>query len=334
MQPTTASRAADYPDKDYLNDAARDTGGGASSAVSWPAIFAGAVVAASVTLLLVALGSGLGFASVSTWPNRGASAGAITVSAIIWLVVMQWLSAGVGGYITGRLRTRWVGTHTHEVFFRDTAHGFITWAAATIVVASVMASAVSSLLGAGAEAVGKAGSVAAQGAAVVAQSAGVNAPAGDAGSGADAMGAARGANAAGTSAGTGAEGVSPYGLDTLFRPARPDAAGVNDDTRAREQATHIIVSAVANGNLPDADRAYLADLVAARTGIPPADAQRRVDDLVAQAKAAADKARQAADAARKASVETCLFTALSMLIGAFIASVAAAIGGQQRDLHP
>src|SRR3984957_13730334 len=100
------------------------------SAASWPAIFAGAVIAAAATLLLMALGSGLGLASISPWSNHGVSATTFAVTGAIWLILTQWISAALGGYIAGRLRTRWIGTHTHEVFFRDTAHGLITWAVA------------------------------------------------------------------------------------------------------------------------------------------------------------------------------------------------------------
>lgn len=57
---------------------------------------------------------------------------------------MQWLSAALGGYVTGRLRTRWVGLHTHQAFFRDTAHGFITWSLATRAAALFFASAAGS----------------------------------------------------------------------------------------------------------------------------------------------------------------------------------------------
>jgi hypothetical protein len=103
------------------------------AAVSWSAIMAGAVVAAAVTMILLLLGTGLGFATSA-----------------IWLIVTQWLSAAVGGYLAGRLRTRWIGTHTHEVFFRDTAHGLVTWAAATVLVAAaVVAAALVASLAAG-----------------------------------------------------------------------------------------------------------------------------------------------------------------------------------------
>jgi hypothetical protein len=114
------------------------------SAASWPAIIAGAFVATATTLALSALGAGLGFAITSPWLGRGVSATSFAVTTAIWLIVTQWVSAALGGYMAGRLRTRWVGTHTHEVFFRDTAHGFITWSVATVFVALLFAAAAAS----------------------------------------------------------------------------------------------------------------------------------------------------------------------------------------------
>ena len=95
----------------------------AVSAVSWPAIMAGAFAIAATALILLALGSGLGLASVSPWYNSGPSATTFGVWAAIWLIGVQWFSAALGGYVTGRLRTKWVGVHTDEVYFRDTVHG-------------------------------------------------------------------------------------------------------------------------------------------------------------------------------------------------------------------
>src|ERR1044071_2860954 len=109
------------------------------SAVSWAAVGAGAAVAAAISLLLAALGTGLGFASISAWPGAGASAATFSVMTAIWLIVMQWIASAVGGYVTGRLRTKWTDLHTHEVFFRDTANGLVTWAAATVVTVAVVA---------------------------------------------------------------------------------------------------------------------------------------------------------------------------------------------------
>src|ERR1700722_16497406 len=121
-RPTVTVRQAETPSK---------------SAASWSAIFAGALVAIAVSVVLFALGSGLGFAAVSPWRSEGVSATTFAITTAIWFIVVQWLSSAVGGYIAGRLRTRWIGTHAHEVFFRDTAHGFVTWALATVLVAAL-----------------------------------------------------------------------------------------------------------------------------------------------------------------------------------------------------
>ena len=95
------------------------------SAVSWAAIVAGGLTAVTATLVLLMVGVGLGFSSVSPWAGQGASATTLAVGTVIWLIVVQWLSAGVGGYVAGRLRTTWTGVHRDEVFFRDTVHGLL-----------------------------------------------------------------------------------------------------------------------------------------------------------------------------------------------------------------
>ena len=273
-----------------------------ASAISWAALFAGATVAAAISLLLAALGTGLGFASISAWPNSGASAATFSVMTAIWLIVMQWVASAVGGYVTGRMRTKWVNLHTHEVFFRDTAHGFVTWAAATVITVAVVAFTAAGVAREGTRA---AASVAA--------------------------GAAQGA----TQGAAGAPGnVSGYSLDFLFRSSSTEhAANAGSDPQARAEAARILATALGDEGLTTADRAYLAQLVAARTGLSPAESGQRVDAVVNQVKAAEVKARQAADAARKVAATTSLFTALAMLIGAFIACVAAALGGRERDLH-
>ena len=129
--------------------------------------------------------------------------------------------------------------------------------------------------------------------------------------------------------------ISAYNIDTLFRPAQPNAtSSANSNAEARAETTRILAQSLTSGDVPAADRSYLAQLVAARTGISDTDAQKRVDETIAQVQAGETKARQAADAARKASAAASIFTALSMLIGAFIACATAALGGQLRDLHP
>ena len=273
------------------------------SAASWPSIIAGAFVAASVTLLLVALGSGIGLASISPWSDRGVSVTTCAISGVIWLILTQWISAALGGYIAGRLRTRWVGTHTHEVFFRDTAHGLITWAVATVLVTTVLSNSITSGAGAAGHA---ATAVAAAGAQGAAQS---TAPQFSA---------------------IPSSPASAYSIDKLFRPAGAAAPGAPS---MRAETANIIANALVNGSVPDADRAYLVDQVSARTGISQADAQTRVDTFIASVTQAEAKLKADADAARKAAAQASIYLALSMLIGAFIASVAAALGGRLRDEH-
>ena len=98
-----------------------------NSAVSWGAIFAGAAAAASLSMILLMLGAGLGLTSISPWENDGLDASTVGIAAIVWLAFTQIAASGMGGYLAGRLRTKWVATHSNEVYFRDTAHGFLTW---------------------------------------------------------------------------------------------------------------------------------------------------------------------------------------------------------------
>ena len=108
------------------------------SGVSWAAIFAGGITAAAISVILVLFGTGLGLASVSPWAGAGVTAATFTVMAAIWLILVQWISAAFGGYMAGRLRVKWVAVHTEEVFFRDTAHGFLAWALGTLIVVGAL----------------------------------------------------------------------------------------------------------------------------------------------------------------------------------------------------
>lgn len=122
-----------------------------ASGVSWAAVIAGAFVTAALSLALLTLGTGIGFSEASPWTTAGATASRIGRTAIIWLVVMQVIASSIGGYVAGRLRTQWVAVHTHEVFFRDTAHGFLVWAVSLVLTAGFLTSATSSLAGRAAE---------------------------------------------------------------------------------------------------------------------------------------------------------------------------------------
>lgn len=293
------------------------------SGVSWGAIFAGAAGAASLSLILLLLGTGLGMSAVSPWSSQGASAAGIGIAAVVWLSFTQIAASGMGGYLAGRLRTKWAGLHTDEVFFRDTAHGFLAWSVATLLTAALLSSVVGSIVGAGAQA----GATVAGGVATAATAAGAGAAASQSG-------------AEGSNIGTG------YFIDSLFRrdagtqpaPAADGAAPAPERSSAAVNAevTRIFVNSLRTGALPADDTKYVGQVVAQRTGLSQPDAEKRVADTYAKAQAALKdaqaKAQQAADAARKASAYASLWLVVSMLFGAFVASFAATWGGRRRDL--
>ncbi len=275
------------------------------SAISWGAVIAGSVAAMALTLVMLSIGSALGFSSVSPWPSAGLSATTFKIATGIYLVVIALIASTIAGYIAGRLRTKWRGVHNYEVQFRDTAHGFLAWGLATIVGAAVLGGAATFFA---------------------------------AGATTDAAAVAANAAPQRTNA------TSDYYVAQLFRPtaggdtaaAAPAQASTAPTTarggtqgqgsiQANRQAGLIFAHAAANGgNLEQNDRAYLAQLVAAQTGTSQADAEKSVDEVTAQAKVAADKAR-------KAAAQLSMWLAISMLVGAFAASAAAIEGGQLRD---
>ncbi|UQS16904.1 hypothetical protein [Pseudomonas sp. HS6] len=274
------------------------------SGVSWGAIFAGAAAAAALSLILVLLGFGLGFSAVSPWSGEGISAKGLGISTIVWLAATQIIASGLGGYIAGRLRVKWANMHGDEVYFRDTAHGFLAWCVATLVTATLVVGSVSSIV-----------------------SGGVQAGASVAGGAASAM-----TQAAGTAAANTDSNQYGYFVDSLFRDDRP--AAVSDDA-AHGAVTRIFAQSLANGQLSPEDRTYLAQLVAQRTNLTQADAERRVDEIYARTqKAIADakvKAQQAADTAAKVAALTSLWMFIALLAGAFFASLSATFGGRRRD---
>lgn len=294
------------------SDVSRTTGSSIStvheapdSAVSWAAVLAGAFVAAAMALILLPLGTGLSLSAISPWSNAGVSSTTIGIAGAVWLIVMQVIAAGLGGYVAGRLRTKWVAVHSDEVFFRNTAHGFLSWAVAVVISAGLLASAAAAIVGVGT---------------------------GVAATGVAAVGAAAATAATRQQSGAGTEGLAYY-VDALFRTDHPSGNSVEAPTSI--EAGRIMATALGKGDISPADKTYLSQWVAARTGLSPADADKRVTDTVAQAKAArADaetKAREAAEAARKAGAYLSLWVFVSMLAGAFCASYAATIGGRQRD---
>ena len=252
-----------------------------TSGVSWGAVIGGAFVAAALSLILLALGAGFGLSTVSPWSAVGASAATVGALAIIWLIVTQILASAMGGYLTGRLRTKWSAIHGDEVHFRDTANGFLAWAVALVLTAGFLATE-------------------------AAHMAGNTAPA---------------ATTVGATTTAAVADVNGYFVDRLFRSDRANAA--ESDVAVRAEASRILVRALRPG-APAEDQSYLAQVVAAKTGLSSDEAGKRVTAVVADV-------RQSEDDARQATAHLLLWLFLALLTGAFCASYAATIGGRQRD---
>lgn len=316
------------------------------SAVSWGAVLGGAFVTAAMSLILLALGSGLGFLSLSPWQDVGTAAKTLGIVGAIYLALTQLVAGALGGYVAGRLRTRWVDVHTDEVYFRDTAHGFLVWAVGLVATAAFVTSAATALIGGAAKVGGAALVAGAAGAgAAASQPASENATA--TGSGANAYASyladrllrrEAAPNAAGTAA-NGAEanppGNAPSGAATTTETSSASATAQTGvapaDAATRAEMARLFAVGLRKGDLSPADRAYAASVVARNTGMSQADAERRVDEVVVQAKTTADEARAAADTGRKAAAYFSLWAFASLLLGAFSSSYAATRGGRRRD---
>ena len=297
-----------------------------TSAVSWSAIVAGAASAAALSLILLILGTGLGLSSVSPWANSGISATTFGVTTILWVTATQLVASGMGGYLAGRLRTRWIAVHTDEVYFRDTAHGFLSWVVATLVTAVLLTSLIGSII-----------------------SGGLQAGASVAGSVATTATAAAGGAAAGSEmAKSGSEGgPMGYFVDSLFRKdintAAPTGSGARSEGAMEQTAAapssevaRIFMSTIQTGTLTPEDVKYVGQIVSQRTGLTQKDAEKRVSDTYARMQAKLHDAeaatKDAANKARKASAYAALWIFVSLLGGAFVASLAATYGGRRRDL--
>jgi hypothetical protein len=220
----------------------------------------------------------------------------------MWLTLTQLLSSAMGGYLAGRLRTKWVDTHTDEVYFRDTAHGFLAWAVASLATAALLTSVIGSILSSGLQA----------GATV----------------------AGRIANPATVAA---SEPMT-YFVDALFRrngSAKGTEAPERTVNKDSSEVSRIFMSVSLSAPLAPEDIRYVGQLVAQRTGVSQQEAEKRVSDIYARALAKLHEtevaAKDTADKARKASAYAALWIFVSLLIGAFVASLAATYGGRQRD---
>lgn len=286
------------------------------AAVSWGAVFAGGVGAAAFALILLTLGTGLGLTSISPWSSGASNAKAFGFGAVVWVCVTSILTSGLGGYLAGRLRSRWLAVDADEIHFRDTAHGFLSWAVATLVTAAILTSAVSGTVRAGAQ---TAATTAAAGGSVT-------------------MGTMQRGNA------EAATNTWPLGyfVDSLFRmpagsslAAPTTVAGGNEMPRA-ETARIFLNSAAMGDQLSPEDTAYLSQLVAQHTGLTPEAAQARVvttyTRLLQKMTALEAAAKNAANEARKVTIGASLWLFVSLLMGAFSASLMATHGGRVRQL--
>ncbi|HTB09987.1 MAG TPA: hypothetical protein VK752_00375 [Bryobacteraceae bacterium] len=118
-----------------------------SSGVSWGAVIGGAFVAAAISLIMLALGAGFDLSAISPWSNVATSVSAVGTASIVWLIVTQVVACALGGYLAGRLRTKWVAVHTDEVHFRDTANGFLVWAVGLVITVTFLVSSASTMVG-------------------------------------------------------------------------------------------------------------------------------------------------------------------------------------------
>jgi hypothetical protein len=223
------------------------------SGVSWPAVIGGAFVSAALALILLSLGTGLGFSSVSPWSNVGASAATVGALAILWLILTQIMASAMGGYLAGRLRTKWTHVHTDEVYFRDTAHGFLAWAVSMVITAAFLATAAVSFAGGAAQRAG--------------------------------------GTASSTGVESGIASANVYVMDKLLRGN--STAPATNAAEERGIVERTFIHDLKEGSMPAADHAYLAQVVSARTGLNQADADKRVTDVFEEAQQTAEKARKA-----------------------------------------
>jgi hypothetical protein len=260
-----------------------------SSYIDWPGVFVGMLVASAMSWLLLTFGSAIGLASISPYTATAETGATLTIAAAAWFALTQIYAIAMGAYIAARLRPRLSVVDSEEVTFRDGVTGLTVWALA-IVIGLLLAGMI-------------------------------------------AYGAARtGAQAAGAAATVAARTVDPaYTVDRLLRPANPGQTtpeqSQNDDA-VRQQVGRILANAVMTGDLPQQDKDYLGSLIAARTGVPPEEAQRRLNEVYGQAKATA---LEAADKARKGTAAAGFWMVFIMFAAGLSAWWAGTVGGNHRD---
>ena len=295
--------------------------------LDWGPVILGALGAAAMSVVLLAFGSALGLSVVSPYQYAGISAKGAAIAAAVYLALVMVASFAAGGYIAGRMRTPWHTTDEVEMHFRDGGHGFGVWALGVLLGAALAASGVGAVVSA-------------------------------AGKATTAIAAAGTAGAASNPA-LGQLSLRPtdYAIDRLLAPApagapapaapAPAAAGtdataaaapvranpVTPRSRADLEApiARVFAAGLANPQLDARDRTYLARIVSEQTGLPQAEAEKRVDETYADLKAAEQKARDAAEAARKAAIIAAFLAAATLAIGCAAACAGASLGARHRD---
>jgi hypothetical protein len=303
--------------------------GAAWSGVSWSAVIAGALTAIAVSFIIISLGSGIGMELVSPYSySSSASASTMTVIGAVWLVFAQAVGFATGGYVAGRIRRSPAALHTDEVKFRDGANGLVVWAIGVVITFFVLVTVVGKIGSATGSAAASIGSTAVGIAGTTSQSPSVDYFSDtllrpnpqNAGANAGAAGGAAAATPPSGNQGNGnaASQANGQGSQSNGQGARPQQAQVN----------RILVTALTPSGLSNDDRTYLAQLVAAQTGVSQDEAQRRVDSVIAQMK---QEATQAAETARKAAAYVSFWTFMSLLFGAVCATLGGVLGGDLRD---
>ncbi|MGI8527622.1 MAG: hypothetical protein ACR2K5_15910 [Pseudolabrys sp.] len=281
------------------------------SYVEWGPIIAGAVGASAISFLLLTFGASVGLTFTSPWSSSGTSIWVTVIAVAWWAVVVQIGSFFAGGYLAGRMRMRWADSDLDEAQFRDSTHGFLVWALGVLAGALILAMTGTATLKA-----------AAQGGSTIA------------------------AGAASGNANTLSTSPIDYAVDSMLRPAPRVSSGAqsqatlaqpfagqtqNNNPALRDEARRIFTASINNRELTAADRDYLAESIAARDGLSPSDAQKRIDQSIGQARDLEIKARASADKARKAGIIGGFLAAASLLVSLAAAAGGARLGGAHRD---
>lgn len=279
--------------------------------LEWGPVFAGAIGAAAIAFVLYTFGSAIGLFALSPYPYRGLSGTTFWIVVTLYAAIVQVVAYAAGGYLAGRMRSPWPEGVEDERDFRDGSHGFAVWAIGLVLTAVVLASGAGGVLKTATEAT----SVMAAGTA-------------------GGVGAASGQSSSGQSGSALSLNPVDLAVDRLVRPAAatPDATATPDDTAFdREAVLRTLSAALRENALAPDDRAYLVQAVARRTGVPQAEAERRVDQAFAQVQEVGRKAKELADQARKKAALAAFLTAATMALALAAACTAAGLGGTDRD---